>query len=63
MAEHQFKMRITDNSTDKRLEFTVMYANEGSAEWTMLASYPSRIEATAFIDGIIFTQVKDLKHI
>lgn len=51
MSEKQFKMKIVDRSTDTCLELVVMYANEGSDTWMVLASYPSRIEAEAFIDG------------
>jgi len=51
MAEKQFKMKISNRSTDTCLNFVVMHANEGSGTWTIVASYPSRIEAEAFIDG------------
>lgn len=51
MAEKQFKLKISNRSTDTCLDFTVLYANEGSDTWIVIASYPSRIEAEAFIDG------------
>jgi len=54
MFADQFKLKIVDESTDTCLDLVVYYAKEGSNKWIYLTSYPSRMEAEAFIDGIEF---------
>ena len=56
MFADQFKLTIVVGTTLEidRLDFTVCYAEEGSNDWVALATYSSRKEANAFVDGIEF---------